>query len=101
MQINMSALREAVLQMDKTPETPKRFLPAKLKEIARSGKKTKFQFNHLGIRYQPLLKDGILYLRWTVSNGMTGEQKTYYTKDFMSKNGKVLWRALAGKINAT
>ena len=99
--MNMAALREAVKALDNTPEENMSLLPAKLKEVARAGKKTKFQFNHLGIRYQTMDRHGNICFRWLVSNGISGNQETYYTKDFMSKNGKVLWRILAGKINHT
>ena len=99
--MNIAALREAVMAMEKTPEQALSKLPALLRDTARKGKKTKLQFNHLGIRYQIRDKDGGISFRWLVSNGLTGRQETYYTKDFMSKNGKVLWRFLAAKINRT
>lgn len=96
-----AALREAVKALETTPDESFKVLPGRLKEIARTGKRTKIQFNHLGIRYLVLDEFGILSLRWLVSNGITGRQETYYTKDYMTKEGKVRWKYLASKIYNT
>jgi len=99
--MNIPALREAVKAMEKTPDQKLNMLPGILKSTARKGKKAKFQFNHLGIRYLVRDEYGNICLRWLVSNGISGRQEVYYTKDFMSSTGRVLWRVLAGKINHT
>ena len=98
---DMGALRAAVKALDKTPEESPLLLPGRLKEIARTKGPGRYQFNHLGIWYRVKDEYNNICLRWTISNGISGRQETYYTKDFMSKNGKVLWRILAAKINHT
>ena len=73
-------------------------LRKKLPEIARAGHPYDFVFNYLGIRYCTKDKYGIFKLSWLVTNAITGEQKEFYTKDYVGKTGKVVWRRLASDM---
>lgn len=69
-----------------------------LREVAMNCKPCEFRFNQWAIKY--IIKDdfGCLRLRWVVYDGVTGNTKEFYNKDFVSDNGQVLWRKLAKEI---
>lgn len=69
-----------------------------LPEVASKGKPVDLVYNYLGIRYMTKDEYGMFRLSWLVTNGITGVQKVFYTKDYVGKTGKVLWRSLASDM---
>ena len=70
-------------------------LPKILREVSIKCKPCEFRFNHLAIKYT--IKDdyGVHCLRWEVYDGIKGNTKEFYNRDYVSDNGQVLWRKLA------
>lgn len=93
-----SALRRAVQSLTQFKEEKASTLPGKLRDVATSGHPCEFQFNHLRIRYLTKDKEGTFKLFWLVSNGISGVQKTFYTRDYVSPRGRILWRSLAADM---
>lgn len=93
-----SALRKAVESLKRCEAEPASILPSKLLKTAEKGLPCEFQFNQWSIRYLTKDKFGVFCLHWLVSNGISGVQKTFYTRDYVSPNGKVYWRRLAGDM---
>ena len=93
-----SALKRAIEALQKVKMTPASTLPSKVAEIAKKGAPTEFNFNQWNIRYLTKDKYGVFCLHWLVSNGISGNQKYLYNKDYISPNGKVYWRRLAGDM---
>lgn len=93
-----SALKKAIEAVQRCEMYPNTILPYKLKEAAEKGLPGDFPFNQWNIRYNTKNKYGIFSPQWLVSNGISGTQKVFYTKDYVGKTGKVLWRSLASDI---
>lgn len=70
-------------------------LPKVLREIATTGKPAVFQWNQWRIKY--LTKDelGSFKLHWVVADGITSKVQEFFTRDYMTENGKILWRKMA------
>ena len=93
-----SALKRAVESLQRCEMYPNTFLPHMLKERAEKGLPGDFSFNQWNIRYNTKDKLGIFRLHWIVSNGISGNQKIFYTINYIGKTGKVRWRQLASDI---
>lgn len=70
-------------------------MPKVIKAMAMAGKPAETQFNQYRIKYQTRDKLGTFKLHWIVSDGILGTQRVLYTKDFVGKTGKILWKKLA------
>lgn len=93
-----NALKKAVEALQQVGQYPAMALPGKLLEMAKKGLPGDFQFNQWNIRYLTKDKYGIFCLHWLVSNGISGTQKVFYTKDYVGDRGKIYWRRLAGDM---
>ena len=69
-----------------------------LRETAMKGGPADVRFNHWLIHYNILDEFGTFKLHWIVCNGVTGRSKTFFTKDWVSKSGNVMWRKLASAM---
>lgn len=87
-----SAVSRATAALKETGRENYRLLPSRLKETAEKGLPGEFQFNHLRFRYITRDRSGIFRLYWLVTNGISGAQKYFYNKDYVSDTGKVRWR---------
>ena len=93
-----SALKKAIEALQLGGQYPGKALAGKLVETAKKGLPGDFQFNQWNIRYIIKDKYGLFCLHWLVSNGISGTQKEFFTKDYVGKTGKVVWRRLASDM---
>lgn len=66
-----------------------------LRELANTGKPAEFQFNHLRIKYLTKDKYGNFKPHWIVADGISGQVKEFYTKDYVSDAGYILWKKMS------
>lgn len=90
-----SALKNAVEALSTVNKESHILLPGRLLEVARKGKPAEIQFNQFRIRYFTKDEDGLFRLYWLVTNGISGRQKYFYSKDWIGKTGKMRWMNLA------
>ena len=69
-----------------------------LRGAAMKGGPVEFRFNHHLIHYNVKDEFGNFKLHWYVVNGISGKHQIFYNKDWVSDNGQVLWRKLAGAM---
>ena len=93
-----SALKRAVEALQRAEVKEDTTLPVKTSQIARKGLPTEFFWKHWNIRYLTKDRQGVFCLHWIVSNGISGTQRTFYTRDYVGKSGNVNWRKLSSDM---
>lgn len=76
-------------------------LPKIIKEMIHQHRPSEMYFNNLYIKYNTKDQYDTFCLHFIVSNAWTGNQKTIYNKDYMTKEGDLRYRALASAIRRT
>ena len=98
---NVKELLGEAVRMTKLQHEHMNDLSTVLRETAMRGGPAEVRLNHWLIHYNVLDEFGNFKLHWIVCNGVTGRHKTFYTKEWVSKSGNVMWRKLAyamGKV---
>ena len=69
--------------------------PKVLRQVAMECKPVEFHYNYWYLRYTVTDEFGCLCLKWTVYDGVTGQKKEFYNKDYVNKSGYVSWKRMA------